>query len=183
MSRHDPRPSFKQVCEQHGITLQALIAATDETLDLFEVVDFSETSTGRAVVIDACLEALSRLTGVSYTRENIGDIQFTLASARPAVYVLPEKPSLFELVSYYRLSLRQLSQGTGVSPMALYQMYSGRPARRADIEAVLRAISVAVDVSYEVNTLSVVMEREVLLEVAETPKEAEATEPAREPSS
>jgi hypothetical protein len=74
MSKGDPRPFFLKVRRQHGISLEMLMADVEGVLSSEEVAYFDQTGRGRPRVVDGCLDALSRLTGGQYTRENVGSI-------------------------------------------------------------------------------------------------------------
>ncbi len=72
----ETRPTFKQLRQLYGITVEQLIEETH--LDSTEVLLVDASGIGKSAVIDALLQALSRLSGETYTRLNVGGLSFTL---------------------------------------------------------------------------------------------------------
>jgi len=78
----DNRPIFQAVRKQHNITLNMLIEDTQLPPDEVRRVD--TTGLGTPEMIDAMLASLSRMTGRTYTRENVGGFVFSLHSGETA---------------------------------------------------------------------------------------------------
>jgi hypothetical protein len=71
MNDHDPRPTFREARERHNIKLEWLVADIDAAIAEHAIRRFDESGEGISYVVDACLDALSHLSGEHYTRENI----------------------------------------------------------------------------------------------------------------
>ncbi|HLZ55333.1 MAG TPA: hypothetical protein VKR06_00185 [Ktedonosporobacter sp.] len=142
-----------------------LIADTDRYIFPAAITDFDATGWGEFYVIDAALASLSRLSGQSYSRANVGGIVFILsangACVSPApMGALPIRPRLLHLRDYYKLSLYKLLEATQVDHNVLYYMIRGRPVERAAVERVLSAISAFTGVNYTVENVDAALEDE-----------------------
>ncbi len=69
MAEERPLPTFQQVRRQHQITLHMLIE--DTQLDPAEVLQVDTLGIGTEATIELLLEALSRMAGQRYTRQNV----------------------------------------------------------------------------------------------------------------
>ncbi|HLZ55486.1 MAG TPA: hypothetical protein VKR06_00950 [Ktedonosporobacter sp.] len=76
----DPRPTFKEACQRHAVTIEHLVNDLNEHHILVVTPAIAtlvyEQGRGRAEVIDCLLAALSRLAGRIYTRKDIGGFSF-----------------------------------------------------------------------------------------------------------
>lgn len=77
---NDPRPSFKDACQRHAVTVRDLVKDLNEHRILgvtpAVVTLVYEQGRGKAQVIGVLLQALSRLAGTTYTRKNVGGFYF-----------------------------------------------------------------------------------------------------------
>jgi len=82
MSDHDPRPTFKEIAEQHNVTMQdiatELLFRSHGGVSREQLEQVFYGGCGTCILIDLCLEALSYRTGREYTRQNIGGLSFIL---------------------------------------------------------------------------------------------------------
>ena len=74
MSNHDTRPTFAQLMKRHQIAIEELVVAACQQVHGDRIGEIAYGGRGSAADIDACLAALSRLSGVSYTRANVGGL-------------------------------------------------------------------------------------------------------------
>jgi len=76
MSNHDPRPSFAHLMERHQIAVEQVVVLVGQSVHYDRVGKIIYQGCGTAVEIDACLAALSELTGERYSRANVGHLSF-----------------------------------------------------------------------------------------------------------
>src|SRR5579859_765177 len=89
MSDHDPRPTFKEIAEQHNVTMQdiatELLFRSHGGVSREQLEQVFYGGCGTCILIDLCLEALSYRTGREYTRQKHWRIVFyTPSSAKKA---------------------------------------------------------------------------------------------------
>ncbi|HLZ58431.1 MAG TPA: hypothetical protein VKR06_15950 [Ktedonosporobacter sp.] len=77
---NDTRPSFKEACQRHAVTVEHLLKDLSEH-HIFGVTPaivrrVYEQGEGKAEVIDVLLQSLTRLAGTPYTRKNVGGLSF-----------------------------------------------------------------------------------------------------------
>ncbi|HLZ60251.1 MAG TPA: hypothetical protein VKR06_25155 [Ktedonosporobacter sp.] len=75
MSSPDPRPTFREAREKHQIELYEMVSDIDVSISEEAIKIFDRTGQGVSYVVDACLDSLSRLSGVEYSREMVGGIR------------------------------------------------------------------------------------------------------------
>src|SRR5579859_592355 len=160
---HNVYPSFRELREQHNISLERLLSEMHSTLHPDSLRQFDETGYGEVLLIDEALAALSYLSGTLYTRQNVAGLRFLLSAdgRLPApdtnrqLKVLPARPSILQLRDYYGLSLYKLLEVADVEYRSLYRMINGVKVKRADAEAVLKVISAFTRVEYTLENVDV----------------------------
>ncbi len=86
MSEPVPQLTFQEARHKHNITLYMLAEEATEagvpiSLDAAQLLDI--VGVGRVEIVEAMLAALSRLSGVEYSRENVGPIALLPSSSQP----------------------------------------------------------------------------------------------------
>ncbi len=76
--RADPRPSWKALLAQHGLTVEQVARKVQSlsTLCYQEALEMAREARGTPERIDIALLALSRLAKVAYSRRNVGGFTF-----------------------------------------------------------------------------------------------------------
>ncbi len=111
----DTRPTFQEIRERHIISLDQLSAESHCHLQEVRLID--AFGRGKPAMIDALLASLSRLSGGTYTRKNVGGFSFTLQSLELAQDI--QKVSLF----FDEHSLRDVNTGQLQSTIEHLQNY------------------------------------------------------------
>src|SRR5581483_9241491 len=99
MSAHTGKPTFRELREIHGISLDEIIADTPELFSVPSIQRFDLYGEGEPILVDTLLASLTRLSGQSYHRGNVA-FRFILTThgrARPDSVrkdPLPDRPTL-----------------------------------------------------------------------------------------
>jgi hypothetical protein len=153
-------PTFRELRALHGITLEQISNASftsEKRISAFEATHATFLD-----VLDALLLAFSKLVCKRYIRQDIFFVPYlrSWSSEPPLEELLPEKPTVKELLTHYRLDAYLIHQATDVPFREVEEMLIGRPVKRELVEEVLGMISLYLRECYTTENVAVTIEEE-----------------------